>query len=104
LPVNQQQMLEQVRKMQERMRKAQEELAATRVVGSASGNAVQIELGADYRVYSVKIAKEAIDPDDAETLEDLVTVAINDGLGKVAAVSQEKLGAVTGGMKLPGLV
>jgi len=102
--MNQAQMLQQVRKMQEQMQKAQEELAASRITGSAAGGLVQIEISGDFRVQSVKISKDAIDPEDAETLEDLVIVAVNDALAKVQAESSQKMGAVTGGLKIPGLM
>ena len=53
---------------------------------------------------SVKIAKEAVDPEDLETLEDLVMVAVNDALGKAAETSQKRMASVTGGMRIPGLM
>jgi hypothetical protein len=60
-------------------------------------------MSCDHRVKSVKIAPEAIDPNDVETLEDLVVVATNDALARVAEESQKRLGAVTGGMRIPGM-
>jgi len=92
----------QVKKMQQEMAKAQEELANTVVTGSAAGGAVTIEMTCDQRVKGVKIAKEAIDPEDAETLEDLVTVAFNDAIAKANERSQARMGGVTGGLKIPG--
>lgn len=102
--MNQQQMMAQVKKMQAEMAKAQEELAATVVKGSAGGTAVEIEMTCDYRVTSVRLAKEAIDPEDAETLEDLLTVAINDAVTKAQDASGKRMGALTGGMRIPGLM
>lgn len=96
-------MMAQVKKMQAQMLKAQEELAATVVTGRAAGGAVTVEMSCDHRVKSVKIAPEAIDPNDVETLEDLVVVATNDALARVAEESQKRLGAVTGGMRIPGM-
>jgi DNA-binding protein YbaB len=58
----------------------------------------------DYRVTSVKLSKEAIDPDDAETLEDLLVVAINDAVAKAQDASAKRMSAVTGGMRIPGLM
>lgn len=97
-------MLAQVKKMQAQMLKAQEELASTVVVGSAAGGAVTVEMTCDNRVKAVKIVAEAIDPNDAETLEDLVTVATNDALARVAEESSKRMGAVTGGMRIPGIM
>jgi DNA-binding YbaB/EbfC family protein len=101
--MNQQQMMQQVRKMQEQMVKAKEEVAAARVTGIAGGELVRVEISGDYRVHAVKIAKEALDPDDPETLEDLVVVALNDALTKVAQVSEEKYGALAGGLGRMGI-
>jgi DNA-binding YbaB/EbfC family protein len=101
--VNQAQMMAQLRKMQDAMAKAQDELANTVVSGSASGEVVTVEMTGDFRVKSVKVGKEAVDPDDVETLEDLLVVAINDAIAKVQDLSSKKLGAVTGGIKIPGM-
>ncbi|MDQ2680375.1 MAG: YbaB/EbfC family nucleoid-associated protein [Candidatus Eremiobacteraeota bacterium] len=102
--MNQMQMMQQMRKMQTDMAKAQEDLAKTIVTGAAAGETVKIELFCDYRVNSVKIAKEAIDPDDVETLEDLVVVAMNDALKKIGETSAQRMSAVTGGLHIPGLM
>ncbi len=96
--------MQQVRKMQAEMVRAQEELATTVVTGAAGGAAVTVEMTCDSKVKSLKIAPEAIDPADAETLEDLVLVAINDALAKVQATSEKRMGSVTGGMRIPGLM
>ncbi len=82
--MNQAHLMAQVKKMQAEMQKAQEELANTVVSGSAAGGAVTVEMSCDQRVKRVTIGKEAVDPDDIETLEDLVTVAVNDALTKVS--------------------
>ena len=97
-------MMAQIRKMQEQMAKAQEELANTTVVGTAAGDAVTVEMTGEFRTTAVRIKPEAIDPDDLETLEDLVTVAINDAIAKVQEISGKKMGALTGGMRIPGLM
>lgn len=102
--MNQAQMMAQVRKMQAEMAKAQDELAATIVSGSAGGDAVKVEMTCDFRVTSVKIAAEAIDPADAETLEDLVVVAFNDAVAKAQETSSKRMGSLTGGMRIPGLM
>ena len=75
--MNQANLLAQMRKMQQEMERAQEELASSVVTGTASGGAVTVEMTCNHRLKSVKIAAEAIDPDDAETLEDLIVVACN---------------------------
>ena len=98
-----QQMMAQLRKMQTEMTKAQEELASTVVTGSAAGGLVSIDMTCDMRVKSVHVDKTALDPDDPETLEDLVTVALNDALSKAQETSSKRMSALTGGMRVPGL-
>jgi DNA-binding YbaB/EbfC family protein len=102
--MNQAQLMAQVKKMQAEMTKAQEELASTVVTGTAAGGAVTVEITCDQRIKSVKIGKDAVDPDDVETLEDLVVVAVNDALTKAAEASQKRMASVTGGMRIPGLM
>ena len=94
----------QFKKMQADMQKAQEELANTVVSGTAAGGAVTVEVTCDQRVKRVTIGKDAVDPEDVETLEDLVAVAVNDALGKAAETSQKRMASVTGGMRIPGLM
>ncbi|HTV72157.1 MAG TPA: YbaB/EbfC family nucleoid-associated protein [Candidatus Acidoferrales bacterium] len=101
--MNQAQILAQVRKMQADMAKAQDEIAATVVTGTAAGGTVTVEMTADHALKSIKIAKEAVDPDDVEMLEDLIVVAVNDASAKAQEFASRKMGALTGGMKIPGL-
>jgi DNA-binding YbaB/EbfC family protein len=102
--MNQAHLLAQMKKMQAEMTKAQEELANTLVTGSAAGGAVTVEATCDQRVKRVCIGKEAVDPEDLETLEDLVTVAVNDALSKASETAQKRMSSVTGGMRIPGLM
>ena len=100
--MNQAQLMAQVKKMQAEMTKAQEELANTVVTGTAAGGLVTVEATCDQRVKSVRIAKNAVDPGDVETLEDLVVVAMNDALSKSTDASQKRMASLTGGMRIPG--
>jgi DNA-binding YbaB/EbfC family protein len=97
-------MMAQMRKMQQEMEKVQDELANTSVEGTAGGGVVTVAINGDFRVTKVTLKPEAVDPDDIETLEDLLVVALNDGIGKVQTLSQTKMGRLTGGMKIPGLM
>jgi nucleoid-associated protein EbfC len=100
---------EMVRQLQARMMKIQEELAAETVEASAGGGAVTVsisEIGmgpAQARIQTVKISPEAVDPEDIETLEDLIVAAVNEALSKAQKSAADKLGPLTGGMKLPGM-
>jgi DNA-binding YbaB/EbfC family protein len=101
--MNQARLMAQVKRMQAEMTKAQEELANTVVSGKAAGGTVTVEMTCDQRVRSVKIKPEAVDPQDAQTLEDLIVVAVNDALQKVADTSQKRMASVTGGLNIPGM-
>jgi len=102
--MNQAQLMAQVKKMQAEMVKAQEELANTVVQGTAANGLVTVEMTGDQKLKSVKIAKDAVDPDDIETLEDLVIVAFNDAMAKSNDIAQKRMGGLTGGMRIPGLM
>jgi DNA-binding YbaB/EbfC family protein len=100
---------EMMRQLQARMMKIQEDLAAETVEASAGGGAVTVtisEIGmgpAQAKVQSIKISPEAVDPEDIDTLEDLVLAAMNEALSKAQKVAADKLGPLTGGLKLPGM-
>jgi DNA-binding YbaB/EbfC family protein len=91
------------REMQANMAKAQEELAAATVEGTAGGGAVVVVLTGTQDIKSVKIQKDAVDPNDVETLQDLVLAAFSDALKKSRELAAERLGGVTGGLKIPGM-
>lgn len=97
-----QKMMKEMQKMQSKMTKIQEELAATEVVGTAGGGVVKATVDGTNRLLSVDLDPEVVDPDDVDMLGDLVVAAVNDAMAKVQALSEEKMGAVTKGMKLPG--
>jgi DNA-binding YbaB/EbfC family protein len=96
--------MKMVQQMQNRLVKIQQELAETIVEGTAGGGAVVARVTGAREFDSIKIDKSAVDPEDVEMVEDLVTVAIKDAMGKAAAINEEKLGGLTGGMKIPGLM
>jgi DNA-binding YbaB/EbfC family protein len=99
-------MLQQVQQMQADMMKAQEELANERVEASVGGGMVTVTASGSGEIVGIKIAPDAIDPDDAETLEDLVLAGVNEALRNAQELAQSKLGDVSGGLKglgLPGM-
>ena len=99
-------MLQQVQQMQADMLKAQEELANERVEASVGGGMVTVIASGAGEIVDVKISPEAIDPDDPETLQDLVLAGVNQALKNAQDLAQSKLGDVSGGLKglgLPGL-
>ena len=99
-------MLQQVQQMQADMQKAQEELANERVEASAGGGMVTVTASGSGQIVDIKISPEAIDPDDPETLQDLVVAGVNQALENAHELAQSKLGDVSGGLKglgLPGM-
>jgi DNA-binding YbaB/EbfC family protein len=102
--MNQAAMMAQVRKMQAEMAKAQEDLASTLVTGTAGGGVVSVEMSCDFRAKAITIDKATIDPEDPQMLEDLIVVAVNDAVAKVQETSSQRMSAVTGGLRIPGLM
>ena len=102
-PSNMQAMLKQAQKMQEDMASMQEELEAREYDISAGGGVVNVKINGKKEILSVKISPEVVDPDDIETLEDLIVAAVNEAVKKVEAVSAEEMQKITGSMGLPGM-
>ncbi len=102
-PGNMQSMLKQAQKMQEDMAAMQEELEAREYDISAGGGVVNVKINGKKELLSVKIAPEVVDPDDVETLEDLVVAAVNEAIKKVEAVSADEMQKITGSIGLPGM-
>ena len=83
--------MQQARKMQEQMQKAQEELKNAEVVGKAGGEMVVVTMNGEKEIKSIKLDKTAVDPDDIEMLEDLIVASVNDCLSQISKVEKEKL-------------
>jgi DNA-binding YbaB/EbfC family protein len=96
-------MMRQIKEMQTKLQKTQEELANTNLEVSAGGGAVKIVITGNQKFLSIKISPEAIDPNDVSLLEDLVLAAVNEAMQKSQELAQERLGGVTAGLKLPGM-
>lgn len=98
-----QKMMKEMQKMQKQMAKLQEELAQTPVTGSAGGGVCEVTVNGNHDMLSVKLDPEVVDPDDVEMLQDLIVAATNDAMKKASDLSEEKMGALTKGMKMPGM-
>src|SRR6266516_6693904 len=101
-------MLQQVQQMQAEMQKAQEELANETVEASAGGGMVTVKATGALEIVEIKIAPEAIDPDDPDLLADTVLAAVNEALRSAQSLAQSKLGGMAGlgdlgGLGLPGM-
>lgn len=95
--------LRQAQQLQARLAKAQQELEEMTVEGSAGGGVVRVVVSGKLAVQSVSIDPDAVDPDDVQMLEELVLAAVNEGLQKAQELAQQKMGALTGGLKIPGM-
>jgi nucleoid-associated protein EbfC len=95
------------RKLMKQLQQAQEriqaEIAALVIEATAGGGMVKVEMDGQKQVRSLKIDPEVVDKDDVEMLQDLVLAAVNEASRKVDEAIQEKVGGLTGGMKLPGM-
>lgn len=95
-------LMQQAQQMQQEMAKAQEQLASETVEASAGGGLVTVKATGNGEITEIKVDPKAIDPDDPELLEDLVLAAVNEALRSAQSLAQSKLGAMTGGLGLPG--
>lgn len=94
-------MLKEAQELQKSLNQAQAELAKIEVQGTSGGGLVEVIMTAHGEMKNIKIKKEAVDPNDVETLEDLIFSAFKNASNKALALSQEKLGKLTGGKGLP---
>lgn len=97
------QMMRQAQQLQARLAKAQEEIEEQRVEASAGGGAVKAVATGKQTIESIVIDPSAVDPDDVELLQDMVLAAVNEALAKSQEMANEKIGALTGGLKIPGM-
>ena len=95
--------IKQAQKMQEEMERVQAELEEKTVEATAGGGMVEVVTNGKKEILSIKIKPEGVDPDDVETLEDLIMVAVNDAIKKADDMMTEGMSAVTGGINIPGL-
>lgn len=96
--------MKMIQQMQNRMAKIQQELETTVVEGSSGGGVVTARVTGSREFSGIRIDPSVVDPEDVEMLEDLITAAIQDAMTRAAELSNEKLGALTGGIKIPGFM
>jgi DNA-binding YbaB/EbfC family protein len=97
-------MAKMAQQLQADMAKAQEEIAAMVLEGTAGGGAVTATVNGKGEVVSITLDKDVVDPEDVEMLQDLITAAVNDGVHRVQEAAGERMARVTGGMRIPGLI
>jgi len=96
-------MMKEVKKMQDQMLKLQEEVAQKTVEATAGGGVVKVVANGNLEIVGIEIAKDIIDPEDADMLQDLVMAAVNEAIRSAQEMSSQAMQAVTGGMNIPGL-
>jgi len=97
-------MMKQAQQMQAKMAEVQEQLKEESVEASAGGGMVRVTMSGDMQLKSIKIEPSAVDPDDVELLEDMVTAAMNEAIRAAQELANTKMSAITGGMSIPGLM
>ncbi len=102
-PGSMQGMIRQAQKMQEQMATLQEELDARTYEIKAGGGAVCLTINGKKEVSVLEISPEIVDPDDIETLSDIIIAAVNEAIKKVEDTNSEEMGKITGGMSMPGM-
>ena len=99
----QRQLMKQMEKLQQDMEEAQRQLGEMRLVAAAGGGVVVATANGAGEIVDLRIAPEAVDPNDVEMLQDLVLAAVREALEKSRKAQEEKMGGLTGGMNIPGL-
>ena len=98
MPNNMASLMKQAQKMQKQMEESQKELEEKEFTATAGGGAVEVTVSGKREVTKVKLAEEAVDPDDVEMLEDLIMVAINDAMRQVEETTAAAMSRLTGGL------
>ena len=97
-------MVRQAQQLQAKLAKAQEEIENAVVEASSGGGAVKVVVTGKLKIQAIEISPDAVDPEDVEMLQDLVMAATNEAIEKAQELAQSRLSAITGGMKIPGLM
>ena len=103
MPGNMNNLMKQAQKMQRQMEEAQKELEEKEITAAAGGGAVEVTVSGSKKILKVKLDEEVVDPDDVEMLEDLIAAAVNEAVRVVDEASEKEMGALTGGLNIPGL-
>ncbi|MBE6551803.1 MAG: YbaB/EbfC family nucleoid-associated protein [Ruminococcaceae bacterium] len=99
-PGNMQQMIREAQKMQEEMERTQEELDSREYEVSAGGGVCKIKISGTKEIKEISLDPMIVDPDDIETLQDIIVAGINEAIKLVETTNQEALNKITGGLKL----
>lgn len=100
---NMQGMMKKVQKMQAEMLKVQEELKTRTIETTAGGGALKVVVNGKKELEGITIDPAALNPEDAEMLQDMIVAAVNEGMRKIDDLTEKEMSKVTGGIKLPGM-
>jgi nucleoid-associated protein EbfC len=96
--------MKQAQKLQEKMAKVQEELAAKTVEATSGGGMVTAIVNGKFELVAIRIEKDVVNPEDVDMLQDLIVAAVNEGVRKAQEMASAEMAKVTGGMKIPGMM
>lgn len=96
-------MMKQIEKLQKQMEEMQENLANEEISATSGGGAVCATVNGNKELISIKLDKDAVDPDDVEMLEDLIVAAVNEAMRNAESKMNSQMGKLTGGLNIPGL-
>ena len=102
-PQNMNAMIRQAQKLQEDMEALQAELDAREYDVSAGGGAVKVKIKGTLEIENIEISPEIVDPDDIETLSDLLTAAVNEAINKVTTTNEEEKNKISSQLNIPGM-
>ena len=100
---NMNQMLKQAQKMQADMAELQADLEQREYTATSGGGMIEVTVDGKHRIKTLIINPDAVDPEDTEMLEDLITVAVNEAVSNAEKTAEDEMGAITGGLNMPGL-
>jgi len=98
MPGNMNNLMKQAQRMQRQMEEANKQLEESEFTATAGGGVVEVKVSGKKELISVKLAEEVVDPDDIETLQDLIVAAANEALRQVEEASEKSMGSITGGL------
>jgi DNA-binding YbaB/EbfC family protein len=96
-------MMKQAQRMQQQMEQVQAQLASRTVEATSGGGAVKVTAKCDGTIAAIKIDPQALNPSDAQLLEDMILTAANQALGQAKEISNSEMGKITAGLSLPGM-
>lgn len=102
-PTDMNSMIRQAQKMQEQMAEKQAELDEREYEVQAGGGVVTVKIKGTKEILDIQLQPEVVDPDDVETLQDILVAAVNEAIKKVESTNEQELGKITGNMSLPGM-